>query len=369
MNKIKEFVLNFSSPSTRSVYRNHIQQFLKFLGEDENTYFSSGRNYEDDIKRYWQYIQHRPPKSIKSILSCIKMFLEEFDVVIRPKVWRNISRRTPGSSAVSEDIIPSHKELKEILQYAPLKDRALFLMMVSSGMREGEAVKIRLQDIDFNSAPVKIKVPSFTKDGKFTKTGDKRTTFMTNEARDAVQAWLKQRKRYRESADRKGLGLMRWQRMKFGIEHNANDINRVFPFSADTARVMWNKLIEKAGYIERDEITNVHKMRLHTLRKFFEHQLKSKIRPGAVEQIVGHEGYLSTYNRFTDKELTDEYLKGMDVLLIFETSKLDIEHRFQERTQMMQDQIDKLNREIETILDKASDMVEERLKREDFKKM
>jgi len=70
------------------------------------------------------------------------------------------------------------------------------------------------------------------------------------------------------------------------------DYNRVFPFCEDTARFMWNNLLNKAGkpLNRRDPVTKRYIYYLHTLRKFFSTRLKiSKMPNDMVERLMGHE--------------------------------------------------------------------------------
>lgn len=50
-------------------------------------------------------------------------------------------------------------------------------------------------------------------------------------------------------------------------------------------------------------------------------RLKQDVRADIVEKIAGHEGYLSgAYDKLTTEELEQGYKKGVNNLLIFETS-------------------------------------------------
>lgn len=96
MDKIDEFVKHFNSKSTRDSYRSILKSYFRVLNVNEKDYFSSKRNYENDVITYWQSIMDCPPKSIASRMACIKSFLIENDIEIKEKIWRNIKRRTKG---------------------------------------------------------------------------------------------------------------------------------------------------------------------------------------------------------------------------------------------------------------------------------
>jgi integrase len=60
--------------------------------------------------------------------------------------------------------------------------KAFLLVLATSGMRLGEAVTLRLKDIDFGTNPVRIVIPA-----AHTKNFKERETYVTKEAADALQ--------------------------------------------------------------------------------------------------------------------------------------------------------------------------------------
>ena len=144
MSVIDDYLKNFpSSKRTRYNYGSFLRQYFKQLKIEPDNYFTSNRNYEQDMKSFWESIQHQAPKTIKSKVACIRGFLEDNDVELKPRVWKGFNRRGKGSQAITRDKAPTNTILKQILTHGTAKEKAIFLMMSSSGMREGEAVKKR----------------------------------------------------------------------------------------------------------------------------------------------------------------------------------------------------------------------------------
>ena len=92
----------------------------------------------------------------------------------------------------------------------PIHGKALTLILASSGMRVGESVRLKLSDIEFDRDPVRIKIRA-----KYTKTGKRRITFISPEAKEAVEEWsseyvslslavLKSKKQFLEAVFSKG---------------------------------------------------------------------------------------------------------------------------------------------------------------------
>lgn len=307
--KIEEFLLNFSSYSTIKTYRCHLNHYFNVLNVDPDTYFDTNRNYEQDVKIFWQSIIHRPPLTRNGAISVINTFLSENNIKLPEGMIKKLKKRTKGNRALTLDKVPTDKELKEILQYGTLKDRALFLLLCSSGMRISEVLQLTPSDVDLDHDPAQISIR-----GETTKTGNSRITFMTVEAKETVVAWLKERDEYLRQA------VMKSKNKDPRFAKNAED-PRIFPLCVANARFMWNRLIKKAGYDERDKTTKRRKMHIQCLRKYFRTNLPSKeVSVDVVDALMGHEGYLTeAYRRYTPEQLASMYKKGMHNLIVMET--------------------------------------------------
>jgi integrase len=266
------------------------------------------------------------------MITAIRVFLVENNVELPSKFWRRISGRIKGSRPLTLDKVPSNAELKRIILHMPIHGKALFLTLASSGMRIGEALKLKIDDIDFNSSPVKINIR-----GEITKTGNSRITFISKEAAEAIQEWLKVREQYIEAACGKS---HKYPKMK-------ND-DRVFPFEANTAYAIWRNALKKAGFLQKDSQTNRHRMHPHVLRKFFRTKLGAVIPVDIVETLMGHEGYLTeVYRKYSFEDLAKFYSQGEAAVSIMaeleEVSKLRVE--VEERNKQLQQLVNGLTAE------------------------
>jgi len=77
-------------------------------------------------------------------------------------------------------------EIQKILREANFKKRALYLTLISSGMRVGEAVQLKKKHFNTSERQFMIKIPANS-----TKTKAGRTVFISKEASDAVRPLLK----------------------------------------------------------------------------------------------------------------------------------------------------------------------------------
>jgi len=276
-------------------------EWMKLKGEE---YFTQERGYEKDVEQLVIELNGRPPKTIKLKVTAAKMFLLENNVELPQKFWRKIRRRIKGSRALTLDKVPSNKELNQLMMHLPVHGKALFLMLESSGMRIGEALQLKVEDVNHHKNPAWIEIR-----GEYTKSGNPRVAFASSEARDALVEWLKVREQYIETA----VG-----RSHLYEKLDANKENRLFPFGDTTVYMFWGKALKNAGMADRDPSTNRFKLHVHTLRKFFRTRLGSVIPVDIVEALMGHEGYLTkVYRRYSHEELAKFYLEGEKALAVF----------------------------------------------------
>ena len=306
---VEKFFETFTSESTIRTYRYVLRTFYRCIYDEKLTlqeyvqrYFSEKRQYAEDIEKFFVSIKDRPPKTVKLMLAGVKTFLMENDIELRQSFWKKLKRRTKGSRAVTLDRVPSNKELKRIFMHLPVKGQALFFVLVSSGMRIGETLKLELDDINLESDPVLVEIQ-----GKYTKSGNSRKVFISNEAKEAVIEWLKTRDEYLKTA------VGRSRRYKKYPEDQ-----RLFPFEASTAYVMWKRALNKTQNGQRDKRTQRYLLHPHVLRKFFRTRMGTVIPVDIVEALMGHEGYLTeVYRRYSLEERAKFYKQGEPTLLIF----------------------------------------------------
>ena len=163
-NPVERFLETLESNSTIKGYRSHLNQYFKIIGAQPETYFTSQRNYEEDILKLWQSMKKNnyAPGSRKLRMCVVVNFLLDNDVVIKPRLLKSLKGRTKSVDKVTNDRIPTKQELREILSHGSAKERALFLLSISSGMRIDEILQLTPKDIDFKSNPIKINVRAET---------------------------------------------------------------------------------------------------------------------------------------------------------------------------------------------------------------
>ncbi|MCJ7633655.1 site-specific integrase, partial [Candidatus Bathyarchaeota archaeon] len=297
----------YRSKGTVRTYKSSLGTFFKGIyGEGSledfaSRYFLDHRDYESDVQSFLARIKEAPPKTIHLRISSVRTFLLENHIELRQIFWRSLSRRIRGSDARTEDRVPSNLELRKILTHMPIQGKALYLTVSSSGMRIGETLQLRLEDIDLNYDPAKISLR-----GEITKSGDPRRAFISGEAKEYILEWLKCRDSYIKTA----VG-------RSHIYEKSVDDDRLFPFDKSTADFIWVNALTKAQLNHKDSSTNRLTVHPHVLRKFFRTRLGAVIPTDVVEFLMGHEGYLTKeYRRYEVEELAKFYKKGESALVV-----------------------------------------------------
>ena len=324
----------YSSPNTVRAYKWGLEQFFKCLGfkgsleENAEAYFKEKRNYEEDVTKYFASLKGKPPKSVSICLTSVKMFLMENGVELSALFWRRLQGRNKGKRALMLDKVPSNAELRRILSHMDVKGKSLFLVLASSGMRIGEALKLQVDDVDLTSEPVRINIR-----GEYTKTGNPRIAFISSEAKEFLEEWLKIRENEIEVAVK---------RSRYG---KASEDKRIWSFEPPTAYYMWRTAVEKSGFAKKFQYNNglerltVHP---HVLRKFFRTRMATVIPVDVVEALMGHEGYLTeVYRRYSHEDLAKFYKQGEHTLLVFADN---------EGVAKLRVEVEERNRQLQTLI-------------------
>jgi site-specific recombinase XerD len=85
------------------------------------------------------------PSTISQYVSAVKLF---YDMnYVTSLNWKKIHAYQPEYYKVVEDEAYTHDQIKRMVDVADLRDKAIILLMTSTGMRIGAVPKLRLEDI------------------------------------------------------------------------------------------------------------------------------------------------------------------------------------------------------------------------------
>jgi integrase len=357
MGKLGDYTKNYNNKGTAQGYFSAVYHFVDFIyGKQRelyrvddkervkyekliDKYFKENRDYAEDMANFAVSLHGRPPLTARNTFTRVKEFFNYYDKELASKDFKFIRTKLPKGNARTVEKDMDIETIRTILQHLDVKGRALVLVLASSGMRINEALSVTLDDVALGALPTCITVR-----GETSKTGDTRITFISAEATQAVNEWLKVRDGYIRSSANRNNGLVKSGR---GGNGSGNDDGRLFPFSDQNANVMWENALVKAGLLSRDKTTNRKQLHYHQFRKFFISQLSLIVSKEIAEMLAGHAGYLTgSYRRYTKKQLVEEYLKGQHLLTIQTPKELqEIESEFKAKMQSHSEIIEDLVKE------------------------
>ena len=334
-NPIDKFIAVFNSENTKRNYQAALFDYFastygdpKLEDADDRKvwtkqkavlYLTEKREYESDVNNFINYMTKLAPKSSRLKVTAAKMFLLENGIELKQLFWKRASKHIKGSRALTIDKVPENSGLRKVVSHMPIQGKTLVEMLSSSGMRIGEALGLKLTNIQVVGDILRIAIP-----GALTKTGNSRITFASRETKDSYEEWLKVREQYILSA----VG-------KSHFFEKVKEDDRVFPFEVTTACRMWNNALKKTGLTERDPTTKRRLAHFHVLRKYFRTKLGSVIQSDVVEALMGHEqGLTEVYRKYSEKDMLKMYGEGEHALLLFGEMSGDAQQMRQEVNQV-----------------------------------
>ena len=342
--------------------RSRVVVFLSFKYNRYNEPYSAydelaGQYLEDpatdparDLQLFIVHMSNHPPLTTRNYVQNLLTFFSYYDINFPRKVEKQIKKKIPRGKArtVKKDLDPEN--LKQILIHLDALSRAIVLTLVSSGMRIGECLQLTFTDVDLQKTPAEINVR-----GEYTKSGEQRTTFMSDEAVEAIIEWLKIRDQFLKSSQNKNRGLVKagYSRPKTPAEDP-----RVFPFTYSVIAKRFLLALKRAGLHHQDPGTHRSQISLHATRTFFRSQLSLGCPLEVVEAMMEHTGYLTTaYRRYTKKQLAELYLKGVHHVQVYADKNLiEMEREFDQRLKGTSEIVEKLAGENITLRSHLADM-------------
>jgi integrase len=306
---VKEFIEGRPAATSRS-YRSSVKKFLLSVygqGELEDLaakYIADyvSRDFVADLKV--ACVACNTGKTASHLRASVLEFLRFHDIFPDEKTMYRLRKVRRSSEAETMDRALTLEDTKRIINHLGIREKAIVLVMLSSGARIGEVLSMSVKDLDLDKVPVRINL-------RFTKNGKPRYSFISQEAAAMVREYLLVRNRLNETASkRRG-------------DRKVRDDGRLFPISYVTFRESWNLALEKAGFVNsdgtgRDVVTKRRLLHPHSCRKTFLTRMKVAGVPDIIaEGLSGHDGYLAAaYRRLTEEDIIKGYLKGESAVTI-----------------------------------------------------
>ncbi|MEM2160779.1 MAG: tyrosine-type recombinase/integrase [Candidatus Nitrosotenuis sp.] len=263
--------------------------------QDEDQYFDS---LYDLLQKWinWNEKTAIGNYTIRALFSNVRKYL--YYLGIKTDI-QDIKENLRFGKKVQEERHPlSQKEYRAIIDGFATNPRrqALFLALGSSGMRIGEALRLRKKDLDLTTKRIKVNISAESK----TKQG--RSTFISKEAEEKLRPIL--------------------------AKLHPNDL--VFSRSGGVADPVnecaaLKMLLKKLGMDERYDSNQHHKITTHSFRAYFFTKAARKHGENYAHRMTGHGGYLIQYDRITEDEKLNMYLELEPDLMIYDQTKNELE--------------------------------------------
>jgi len=257
------------------------KQFLSFLREIGREKLAELNR--QDIEAFVERQQDRgmKPRTVKTRLGVVHAFVRFLirEAVVDSKILdRKIQVKLPENLPRAMDPADVRQLLCGIER---TRDRAMVLVLLRTGMRIGELLNTKLRDVHLEK--LRIEIPQAQKNSVG------RVVYLSNDARDALRAWLCEREPHRTFLfHTQGRGTMGYA----------------------IARVLFQKYLVQAGLQDRGYT-------LHSLRHTFASEmLNAGMRLECVQQLLGHTHIEVTrrYARLTDVTREEEYFRAMEII-------------------------------------------------------
>jgi integrase len=279
------------APKTIVLYRQVFRSYAAFLAvpvEEIHNHL-----LPESLIKYAAAMKGHSGKSIKMRLSVLRGFFQENGVTFSGMEIRVL--KAPRKED-HDDKPLALLTLQKMVDLANPHLKAMIVCLISTGMRPGELVNIKVNNVAGDRAEIPNEIAKGKRGG---------LAYLTAEAREFLDLWLKERDTYITRADAKA--------QRLGHPRPARD-ERLFAISYSAFHGSFTRLYrlvdgEKGKY--RARITP------HSCRRYFRTNAVKSMGLDVVEKILRHEGYLTgSYVRLTDEETRRAFHAGEDVLYI-----------------------------------------------------
>jgi len=257
--------------------------------------------------------KRKSPKTIKSYFAFIKAYLricygvrianEDIkDFVQFPK-----PRKEPRRPITLEI-------LKRILNDASKIRRALYSVLISSGMRLGESLQLTNQDFHLDENPIRVTIRAET-----TKTKEGRETYISSEAADKLKPII-------EKIQDNEKVFTKINRVKDAVIHEDQ---------------LFDDLRKRLGLTEKYPNSTRYVVNIHSFRSYFHTKASQKHGSDYANALDGHGAYLKQYYREPPEERAKKY-KELEPSLLVESIKPETEKTKDKIIESLQKQMQKL---------------------------
>jgi integrase len=241
--------------------------------------------------------------------------------------WDKIHSFEGEKEKQAEDRPYTHLEIETLIQKTSPRNRAIILLMATSGLRVGAVPLLRIRDLEPIDSYSIYKINVYTKSKK-----SRYFTFCSTECRKEIDSYLEWRKRWG--------GRLQDDSPVFRKEYNTEGKIQVRPITDKAIKNFMDILLKDTGLrkvpLENQQYHRSDVMMCHGFRKFFEtNSFKAGMNNIYLRRLMGQKaGLEDAYLKTSEEELLEGdsrhigYIGVIDQLTINEEHKLrrEVEH-------------------------------------------
>ena len=310
---IELFRAAIRSPSTMDPYERRLMSFLNHVNLTPDEFVNLEKKNPSAVeKKLMSFIGFQKARigkgeitggTVSNLLKAVRLLLEMNDISLN---WKKIKRTLPRSRRYAVDRIPTLEEIREILDAADIRGKALTLLFLSSGVREGAIEYFQIQDYSTIERDDKIVAGRLV---VYRGEPEMHVAFISVEAVNALNKYIQFRTDHGEQIIRNSpLFRETFDPIKGQNNQGKQNPTELNPMTGAAIRQYYNRLLFSIGL--RSERKKRHDFSVHSFRKWFKTRCEiGGMKPVNVETLLNHSiGISDSYYRPRESELLEEYL-------------------------------------------------------------
>lgn len=315
--------------STRRTYQGAIGKFQEFLTTQYNLpldqVFAQFENHSldplDVLDEFFSFLSdYRPRNSRKKYshstitlyIIAVKEFFNSQNLHIYSEDLKQ-KFRLPKKKTVFEEGLTKEKIVR-ILHNSSPKLQAAILMCISSAMRLGELVQLRISDVDFSTTPTTIHLRAET-----TKTRETRLTHISAEATKSLKDYLRRTHGWDENRHEEGHIFMANDR-DFS---NPSEYNKAVRSGCTALQQSLLLIVRSIPELCQKNENGRNSIHFHSFRAWFKTQVTNAHQSDFAEALMGHKSNKLMYYRQNSSDRLKTYREVEPTLTVSDLTKVD----------------------------------------------
>lgn len=250
--------------------------------------------------------------AISLYITTVKEFLNSQNLHIYNEDLKH-KFRLPRKKTIFEEGLTKEKIVRTLHNSSP-KLQAAILMCISSAMRLGELVQLKISDIDFNTNPTTIHLRAET-----TKTRETRFTHISTEATKSLKDYLRRSHGWSENSNTEDHIFM-------ANNHdysNPVEYNKAVRSACTALQQSLLLIVRSIPELYQKNENGRNSIHFHAFRAWFKTQVTNAHQSDFAEALMGHKSLKLMYYRQNDKDRLKTYLEVEHALTVSDYTKFD----------------------------------------------